>query len=492
MISAWVAAGVVSMFAIQFRAALWPLVALAGLALTSLPSLALAQATASRAAAVDPNASHPNAGQPKANTPPPAESDYYAMPPRVQLWAIHAQTTLVEQGNLRFRSPYQGANSLDPAAKGRETFDATLYAGLRPWQGAEVWINQEVDQGFGLSDTLGAAGFPSGEAYKVGKPYPYLRLQRAFIRQTIDLGGETETVDADLNQLGGSRTANRLVFTVGKFSVGDVFDTNKYAHDPRGDFLNWTIIDTGTFDYAADAWGYSAGAAAEWYQGQWTTRAAVFDLSVVPNSTTLDGRLSQFQLIGEVERRYKLGGRDGKIAVTGYLTRGRMARFADAIAAAGGGVPDPASVRRYASRTGIGANLEQQLTDQLSLFARVGVAEGDREAYEFTDVDRTLAAGLSLSGDRWGRKDDTVGLAGVVNAISKVHQQYLAAGGVGILVGDGQLPHYGAERIVEAYYSVAVRKDIKVSFDGQMLDNLAYNRDRGPATVLAVRLHAQF
>ena len=446
--------------------------------LAVLPAAALAQAI-------------PATGLPNLETAKAADQAD-AMPPRVQRWAIHGQTTLVEQGNLRFRSPYRGANSLDPAAQGRETLDATLYVGLRPWAGAEIWINQEVDQGFGLANTLGAAGFPSGEAYKVGKQAPYMRLQRAFVRQTVNLGGAIESVDPDLNQLGGSRTADRLVFTVGKFSVGDVFDTNKYAHDPRGDFLNWTLIDTGTFDYAADAWGYSAGAAAEWYQGPWTTRAAVFDLSVVPNSTTLDGRLGQFQLIGEVERRYKLGARDGKLAVTGYLTRGRMARFADAIAAAGGGVPDPASVRRYATRTGIGANLEQQLTDQVSLFARAGIAQGDREADEFTDVDRTVAVGLSVSGDRWGRKDDTVGLAGVVNAISKVHQRYLAAGGLGILVGDGRLPHYGAERIVEAFYSAAVTKGVKVSLDGQVLDNLAYNRDRGPATVLAVRLHAQF
>jgi high affinity Mn2+ porin len=409
-----------------------------------------------------------------------------------QHWAVHGQTTVVEQGNLSFRSPYRGTNSLDPAARGRETFDATLYAGLRPWAGAEIWVNQEVDQGFGLSGTLGAAGFPSGEAYKVGKSQAYMRLQRAFIRQTINLGGARENVDPDLNQLGGTRTADRLVFTVGKFGVGDVFDANKYAHDPRGDFLNWSLIDTGSFDYAADAWGYSVGAAAEWYQGRWTARAGVFDLSVVPNSTTLDGRLSQFQLIGELEERHKFHGRDGKIAITAFLSRGRMAKFADALAAAGGGAPDVASVRRYASRTGIGVNLEQQLTDHLGLFVRAGVADGSYEPYEFADIDRTLAVGLSLSGDRWGRKDDTVGVAGVANAISKIHQQYLAAGGLGILVGDGQLPHYGAERIVEAYYSAAVMKDVKVSLDGQVLDNLAYNRDRGPATVLAVRVHAQF
>jgi high affinity Mn2+ porin len=448
------------------------------LALAGLPAVALAQAEPST----------PAASEPSATDAKPAD----AAPAAEQRWAVHGQTTVVEQGSFAFRSPYRGTNSLDPSARGRETFDATLYAGLRPWAGAEIWVNQEVDQGFGLSGTLGAAGFPSGEAYKVGNSDPYMRLQRAFFRQTINLGGERQNVDPDLNQLGGSRTANRLVFTVGKFSVGDVFDANKYAHDPRGDFLNWSIVDTGSFDYAADAWGYTAGAAVEWYRGRWTARAAVFDLSVVPNSTTLDGRLSQFQLIGELEERHKFRGRDGKIAITAFLSRGRMAKFADALAAAGGGVPDVASVRHYATRTGIGVNLEQQLTDHLGLFVRAGVADGNYEPYEFADIDRTLAVGLSLSGGRWGRKDDTVGVAGVANAISKIHQQYFAAGGLGILVGDGQLPHYGAERIVEAYYSAAVMKDVKVSLDGQVLGNLAYNRDRGPATVFAVRLHAQF
>ncbi len=153
-------------------------------------------------------------------------------------------------------------------------------------KGAEAWINPEIDQGFGLSGSVGVAGFPSGEAYKVGADYPYTRLHRAFLRQTIDLGGEVQKVDAGLNQFSGSQTSDRLVFTVGKFGVVDIFDTNKYAHDPRGDFLNWTILDTGTFDYAADAWAYTVGAAVEWYQGPWTLRGGVFDLSIAPNATT--------------------------------------------------------------------------------------------------------------------------------------------------------------------------------------------------------------
>jgi len=411
-----------------------------------------------------------------------------------QTWALHGQTTFTEQATPAFPSPYQGTNSMNPNGEGRETFDATIFAGLRPWAGAEIWVNQEVEQGFGLDGTLGAAGFPSGEAYKIGASAPYMRLQRAFLRQTIDLGGAISTVDAAANQLGGSRTENRLVFTVGKISVVDVFDTNQYAHDPRSDFLNWSVIDTGTFDYAADPWGYTIGGAVEWYQGNWTVRGGVFDLSTQPNSLTLDAGMHEFQLVGEVERRYKIAGKDGKLAITGFLSRARMGDFADAIAAAqiSGGLPSLAAARRYQSRPGIGANLEQQITDTVGLFARAGFADGSVEPYEFADIDRTFALGLSMSGDRWGRKDDAVGLAGVVNGISKIHEEFLNDGGLGILIGDGQLPHPGLEEIVETYYKANVIKGVDVSFDFQLITNPAYNTDRGPVPVFATRLHGQF
>ena len=181
---------------------------------------------------------------------------------------FHGQFTFLEQAYPAFRSPYQGPNSLPGGGQGRETSDASLFAGVRLWKGAELWINPEIDQGFGLANTLGVAGFTSGEAYKIGQTYPYARLPRAFIRQTIDLGGETEKVEAGAAQFAGSQTANRLVLTIGKLSVVDIFDTNKYAHDPRTDFLNWAIVDTGTFDYAADAWGYTYGAAGRMVPGR--------------------------------------------------------------------------------------------------------------------------------------------------------------------------------------------------------------------------------
>jgi high affinity Mn2+ porin len=407
-------------------------------------------------------------------------------------FAFHAQATFLNQATPTFRNPFFGPNSLIPN-QGRETTDVTLYAGMRLWQGAEVWVNPEIDQGFGLSGSLGAAGFPSGEAYKVGASYPYTRLHRAFFRQTIDLGGDSQEVGAGFNQFSGSQTSDRLVITAGKIGVVDIFDTNRYAHDPRGDFMNWSLVDTGTFDYAADAWGYSVGGAIEWYTGPWTFRGGVFDLSIAPNTTSLDSRFGQFQWDGEIERRYSIFGQPGKIAVTGFLTRGRMGSFQDAILlAAMTGMPaDIAAVRSYQSRGGISMNLEQQLVENVGFFARAGWADGHKEPYEFTDIDRTVAAGFSISGKQWGREGDVWGIAGVVNGISNVHQAFLNAGGLGILVGDGQLPHPGHEEIFETYYSFPWFAS-KITLDYQLIVNPAYNRDRGPASVFGVRLHTQY
>jgi high affinity Mn2+ porin len=407
-------------------------------------------------------------------------------------FAVHGESTFIEQYAPPFHAPYRGANSLIPN-QGREGADLSLSAGFRLWQGAEFWIDPEIDQGFGLSNTEGVAGYVNGAAAKVGASVPYARIPRYFLRQTIDLGGKSEKIDGQANQFAGTQTDNRLVFTVGKFSVTDIFDKNKYANDPRNDFLNWALINTGTFDYAADAWGYTYGASAEWYEGDWTVRGGLFDLSIVPNSAELDPGFDEFQWIGEVERRYKLWGHPGKIAITGFLSRGDMGTFADAIALAQitGGTPSTADVRQYRSRPGISANLEQEITPNFGVFARVGWADGNVEPYEYADIDRTAAAGLQLKGTQWGRPNDTFGFAGVVNGISSVHEAYLNDGGLGILVGDGMLPHPGLEQIIETYYAFPVLA-MTATLDYQFIVNPAYNEDRGPVSVLGARLHYQF
>lgn len=407
-------------------------------------------------------------------------------------FAVFAQATYTEQETDAFHAPYSGPNSLSPRS-GRETADATLYLGARLWHGAELWVDPEVDQGFGLDDTLGLAGFSSGEAYKVGRKAPYFRLQRAFIRQTLNLGGERAGVDAGPNQFAMPQSADRLVVTAGKLSVVDIFDVNRYAHDPRADFLNWSVIDAGTFDYAADAWGYSVGAAAEWYTGPWAWRAGVFDLSDVPNSAVLEPAFHEYQIDLEAEHRHELLGQPGKIDITVFESRARMALLQDAIAdgEATGLSPDAARVRRYRKRDGVSLNFEQELTTNIGMFARLGGAGGNVETYEFTDIDRTVSVGMSVNGGPWHRPGDTLGLAAVVNALSRDRRQYLAAGGLGILIGDGQLPHAGHENILETYYEVAAGSAVHLTLDYQWVGNPAYNRDRGPASVFAVRIHAE-
>lgn len=413
--------------------------------------------------------------------------------PRQEDVALHAQATLVAQGVGGFTSPYIGPNSLTPHQV-KETTDLTAYLGARPWNGGELWVNPEIDQGFGLSNTLGVAGFPSAEAYKVGRSEPYFRLQRAFFRQTFALGDAREGVAGTANQLGGSRPVDRIVLTIGKFGVGDVFDTNPYAHDPRGDFLNWAVVDTGSFDYAADAWGYTTGIAGEVYRGDWTLRAGLFNLSTVPNGERLEHGFGQYQMDGEIEHCHEVAGRPGSVRFGIFRNRGKFSRFdeAPALAAATGGAVDPSLTRRRMTRIGGYMNMDQALTDTLGLFARVGVSDGSIEPYDFTDIDRTAQIGGSLSGKGWGRAQDRIGLALVANGISAEHRRYLAAGGLGVLVGDGKLPHAGAEEIAEAYYDVALFRSLAVTLDAQYIEHPGYNRDRGPAEVFALRVHGAF
>ncbi len=457
-------------------------------------ALALAAWTTVRADTVDsaPAALHTDASTgASAGSQTSSAGDAPAKPPH--RFAIYGQSTFVEQGTGGFQSPYAGPNSLTPNTA-QEVADATLFLGARLWHGAELWMNPETDQGFGIGNTLGVAGYPNGEAYKIGRNVPYFRLQRAFVRQTFNFGDATTVAQAGPNQFAIPESSNRLVLTAGKLSVVDIFDVNPYAHDPTADFLNWSIIDAGTFDYAADPWGYTLGGAAEWYTGPWAVRAGVFDLSQVPNSTTLSSGFKEYQVDMELEYRQEMFGRPGKVDLTFFESHASMALLASAVAyAQARGLPvNPAPVRSYRKRDGVSLNFAQQLTDDLGVFARVGDAAGNVETYEFTDIDYTASGGISLTGQRWHRPNDTFGLATVVNAISKNRQHYLAAGGLGILIGDGQLPHPGHEHILETYYNWAALAFVHLTFDYQWVENPAYNEQRGPISIFAVRFHVDF
>ena len=437
---------------------------------------------------------HPHAGQLALDWPrdqPPPENE--AVPD--EDWAIHGQSTFTLQYHPGFPAAYSGQQSLDAHEQARETWDITLYGGFRPWPGAEIWVNPEIDQGFGLSDSFGVAGYVSGEAYRVGAGNPYPRIPRVFLRQTINLGGEQQAVAGAANQLASSQTADRIVLTLGKFTVTDVFDTNQYAHDPRNDFLNWSVVDAGSFDYAADAWGFTYGAAVEWYQDWWTIRSGLFDLSTIPNSKALDTRwFDQYQYDEELEERHTILGEPGKLKLLGFLSHARMGAYdrATALALQTGTPADIAAVRSPHSKAGFSVNLEQQIADDFGVFARTGWTQGQYEEFDFTDINRTLSFGGSLGGARWGRIDDRLGVAFVINDASQAAKRFFAAGGLGGIIGDGQLLHSGPEKIIETYYSLAAFSFARLSLDYQFIVNPAYNRDRGPVSVFGIRARAEF
>jgi len=410
-----------------------------------------------------------------------------------EAWSLHGQFTTVAQYHPSFTSPYRGTNSLDPGNSGRETVDLTLYAGVRVWSGGAFYVNPEIDQGFGLSTTLGLGGFSSGEAYKVGVANPYFRLPRYFLRQVFDLGGNDVAPESDANQVADRQASENVTLTAGKFSAVDLFDTNRYAHDPRTDFMNWAVIDSGAYDYAADSWGYTYGVAAEWTQAWWTLRAGSFALSRVPNERTLDRSFKQFELVAEAEERHAWSGHPGKLRLLAFNNRGRMGGYDAALdlPLPAGALPSTAAVRRMASRPGVALNFEQEVVPDLGVFARASVNDGTKEAYEFTEINRSLAAGVSLAGDRWSRAQDTVGAAFVVNGLSSAARRYFAAGGMGILIGDGRLPDCRFEKIVETYYALRLTAHLALSVDYQYVVNPAYNADRGPVSIFGVRIHAQ-
>lgn len=411
-----------------------------------------------------------------------------------ELYGAYGQVTYVNQWHSGFRSPYRGQNSLVPNKRNNETADITLMLGRRLWNGAEFWINPEIDQGTGFSNGRGMAGFPNGEAYGgISRNEPYARIQRAFIRNVFSLEGPQENVEAQANQLGGKKPANNVTLTVGKFAVTDIFDANTYAHDSRNDFLNWSILDSGAFDYAADAWGYTNGAALEVNKDWWTLRGGLFQLPKDPTSNLTSPSLKQYSLVVEAEERHHIFERPGKLKLLAFVNHGKMGSYREAtqLGQQMGATPDVALVRRAASRAGYAINLEQELAPELGMFARLSANDGSKEAYVFSDINQSIAAGISLRGARWSRPNDVFGFAGVINGLSSSAKSYFSAGGTGLQVGDGAM-NYGPEKILETYYAFQLTPALNLAINYQHAVNPAYNRDRGPVSIYGVRVHAAF
>lgn len=411
-------------------------------------------------------------------------------PAKEQSWNLHLQNTNIVQYHPNFSALYSGLNSLQNTADVRETITFDITAGVHLWKGGEAFIDGFMYQGFGFNNTVGTAGFPNGDS-TVGTDAPAVALARLFIRQTFSFGGEQQCVNDDQTHLGGQVDGSRLVINAGKFGAKDFFDSNAYANDPRSQFMNQSLTANGAWDFAQDALGSTTGIVVELYQPKWVLRYGFLQVARDAGGMTEDAHyLKAWQMVAEIERGYTLLDRPGVIRLLGYASRADMGKYQDAL----NDPVDPKDIvdtRRFRIKYGVGLNVEQEICKDVGAFLRLGWNDGRTESWSFTDVDRTASLGVSVKGSYWGRPDDTYGLAGVVNGISSVHRDFIAAGGTGLQIGDGRLS-YGPESIFETYYDFKVWQTVHFALDYQFINNPAYNRDRGPVCVYGARLHWDF
>jgi high affinity Mn2+ porin len=404
-------------------------------------------------------------------------------------FSFHFQATATPSFHPAFHADYSGLNSLPSDAEVRTSVSSTVYLGAKLWDGGAVYADPEMFAGQGIGHGFGIAGYPNGDLNRVSTEHPTVFLARAFYRQSIGLGGETEHIEPDQDQLAQTLDVSRLTVTAGKFSAADVFDANAYAHDPRAQFLNWTLFDNGAWDYAADVRGYALGGAIELNQLKWAVRYGFFLEPSVASGAHFDYHINKAQENNlEFEGRYTIANHPGKLRILTFYNRAKMGDYREAALLP---APDITKTRSYSSKYGVGVNVEQEVRDDLGLFARLGWNDGIKESWAFTEIDRTASLGMSLKGTRWGRADDTLGLAGVINGLSSPHRRYLEEGGHGFIIGDGRL-HYDAEEIAETYYALRLIKGLTVTGDVQLINHPAYNRDRGPVWVMTLRLHYEF
>lgn len=413
---------------------------------------------------------------------------------KAQRFNLHFQQTIISQTHPGFGAKYTGDNSLLPVHETASSITTTLFGAARLWKGAKVFFNPELAGGAGFSQTLGVAGFPNGEIFRVGSSEPKIYVARAYLTQRFSWGKEQDTISDDNNQLAGLQSRHYFSITAGKFGMADFFDNNAFSHDPRTQFMNWSLMSNAAWDYPANTRGYVFGVYFDYHQPSWDLRFAVTMVTNTANGSIWDGKIGKAnsQTL-EFEKRYNLSGnRNGTIRILAFNNNAKMGDYRLAIAE-NPTAPDIESTRNYGrNKVGFGINADQFLTNDFGVFAKASYNDGRNETWAFTEIDRSISFGGVLAGTSWHRAKDEIGLAFVGNGISAPHRDYLAAGGYGFIIGDGAL-NYSPELIAELYYKVHVYKNnFWLTPDYQFIENPAYNADRGPVNVFSLRAHVEF
>ncbi|MGA3209181.1 MAG: carbohydrate porin [Syntrophales bacterium] len=398
-----------------------------------------------------------------------------------------------------FHSPYSGPNSLttDNNKGHGSTQIYGLYLGSQISSSLQAYFDIEMAQGSGISNAAGLGGYTNGDVIRQGSADlgngPY--IARLYLRYVHSLSGETEKVEKAIDQLPGLEHVSRIEIKAGKLAVTDDFDVNRYANNTRTQFLNWGFINNAAWDFAADTRGYSNGALIALVRPQWKLALGYYQLPTTANGNDLDSYI--FRSGGyNLELTVKPNEKGTVLRFLTYYNRGQMGNYEEAVRLGQltSTIPDVrADEREGRTKYGFGINLEQPLMDEgeTGIFARAGWSDGSNENFAFTEVDQHLSAGIQVSGIHWGRKEDRVGIAYLVHGLSTQHQDYLAAGGNGFMLGDGQL-NYGWEQIFEVYYRIQLGSYVQISPDFQFIQNPGYNKDRGPVEVYSMRVRLSF
>ena len=475
---------------------LWAAVAL-GLTLpiqaqqSEAPSAVKSDAASQDTAAASPGADAPSADNPEVMFPHFKDTRFW----------ISGQANFIFQTHPPFHADYTGKNSLSPDYEKATSRVMTLYTGVRLNNSTELLVDIEEAGGAALTTGLGLAGNTDLDIVRnpLLSKEPY--LGRGMLHKVFAFSKDKVDNQRTWLSLFDELPRRRLEIRFGKFSMPDFFDVNSVGSDTHLQFINWTTDNNGAYDYAADTRGYTVGLTADYEDRNWGFRFAEALMPKVANGIDLVWKPWQAHAENfEYELRHGLiPKRSGVVRLLAFANYANMGIYRDAVEQfEDHTAPQPESVPEITNhpwhitrKYGFGVNLEQNLLPNLTAFARFGSDNGKTESFAYTEVDQTFAEGLGANGAWWHRKQDRAGIAFISNAIKKDHQTYLADGGLGFLLGDGNL-NYGRENILESYYTVHVWRGIYLAPGLQHIVNPGYNRDRGPVLVPSFRAHVEF
>ena len=410
-------------------------------------------------------------------------------------YQLHFQQTIIAQYKPSMPAKYSGKNSLSAAEEAQTSLTATFFTGLKMGKKTWLYFNPEIAGGSGLSSALGVAGFPNGETFRIGNPKPQVYIARFYVDHFFAFGSEREENENGINQQQVRVPLKYLRLVAGKYSVADFFDCNSYSHDPRMQFMNWSLMSNGAWDYPANTRGYTWGVLTELRLNQLYIRAGAHLVPETANGSKLDNRLPEaLAATTEIQKIYRISGRRGALRMLLFLNHANMGNYKQAVdETMPDSIPNLVATRSHGRvKFGFGLNWEQEISENAGLFARLSWNDGKNETWAFTEIDRSISVGYLLNFTLLGRPNDELGIACVVNGISTEHQNFLKRGGTGFMLGDGTL-RYGPETIGEIFYNLDLHNQhFWLSPGYQFILHPGYNQDRGPAHVFSIRVHTEF